>query len=220
MKSPTIALECQLFSQGLVHIAGLDEVGRGAWAGPVVAAAVILPLYKEDSSDSTRRLSIRIIIPEELSGVRDSKLLSPRRREELYDIIIGAALAVGTGVVEPEEIDAKGIIPATHQAMRLAMSELAVAPQYLLIDYLVLPDVETPQQAIVHGDVKCLSIAAASIIAKVHRDRLMVDLDDRYSGYGFARNKGYGTPFHQEALTRLGPSPMHRLSWTPCTRLG
>jgi len=203
---PTLTLEQELLAQGFVHIAGLDEAGRGAWAGPVVAAAVILPLRRKR-------------LPEELQGVRDSKLLSPRRREELFDVIWKRAFSVGIGVVGPEEIDTRGIVPATRQAMRLALARLEAVPQYLLIDYLLLPEVDVPQRAVVHGDARCLSIAAASIIAKVHRDRLMVELDERFPGYGFAQHKGYGTPAHRAALTRLGPSPIHRLTWTPCRRL-
>lgn len=203
---PTLTLEWELLAQGFVHIAGLDEAGRGAWAGPVVAAAVILPLRHKR-------------LPEELQGVCDSKLLSPRRREELFDVIWRRACSVGIGVVEPEEIDTQGIVLATRQAMHLALAGLQTVPQYLLIDYLLLPEVDVPQRAVVHGDAQCLSIAAASIIAKVHRDRLMVELDRRFPGYGFAQHKGYGTPAHRAALARLGPSPIHRLTWTPCQRL-
>ncbi len=204
---PTLTLERRLLAQGFLHIAGLDEAGRGAWAGPVVAAAVILSL---------RRQAVEATLPQELKGIRDSKLLSPHRREELFHVIQEKARAVGVGVVGPEEIDAQGIVPATRQAMRLALAKLEVVPHYLLIDYLPLPEVKVPQQAMAHGDRLCLSIAAASIIAKVHRDRLMVELDAQFSGYGFAQHKGYGTPAHRRALDLLGPSPVHRLSWAPC----
>ena len=208
---PTLALERRLLAQGYLHIAGLDEAGRGAWAGPVVAAAVILPLAHRDS--------IKATLPEELKGVRDSKLLTPRRREELSEVVCDKARAVGVGVVGPEEIDLEGIVPATRRAMRLALDGLEVSPQYLLIDYLLLPQVSIPQWAMAHGDRLCLSIAAASIIAKVHRDRLMGELDVRYPGYGLAQHKGYGTASHRMALERLGPTPIHRLSWAPCRRL-
>jgi ribonuclease HII len=198
-------------AQGFWLVAGLDEAGRGAWAGPVVAAAVILPLRKGQAT--------KVDLPAELNSIRDSKLLSPRRREELFEVVRSTAQAVGVGVVGAEEIDAQRIVPATRQAMRLALASLKPAPQHLLIDYLRLPAVKLPQQAMAHGDALCCSIAAASIIAKVHRDRLMVELDARFPGYGFAQHKGYGTAAHRAALTRLGPSPIHRLSWTPCRGL-
>lgn len=212
---PTLTLERRLWAQGFVYIAGLDEAGRGAWAGPVVAAAVILPLTRKTSPS----FLTEVALSKELKGIRDSKLLSPHKREGLFDVIQQKARAVGVGVVGPEEIDAQGIVPATRQAMRLALAGLEVAPHHLLIDYLPLPEVKVPQQAIAHGDALCLSVAAASIIAKVHRDRLMVELDAKFPGYGFAQNKGYGTPAHQRALSQLGPSPIHRLSWAPCRRL-
>jgi ribonuclease HII len=208
---PTLTLERRLLAQGFPYIPGLDEAGRGAWAGPVVAGAVILPLLREQATE--------VAVPPELQGVRDSKLLSPRRREELFDVIQKRAWAVGVGVVRAEVIDSQGIVPATRQAMRLALASLKIAPQHLLIDYLPLSEVKLPQQAIAHGDALCLSIASASIIAKVHRDRLMVGLDAQFPGYGFAQHKGYGTPAHRTALIRLGPSAIHRLSWAPCRRL-
>ncbi|MEA3345014.1 MAG: ribonuclease HII [Chloroflexota bacterium] len=206
---PTLTRERRLLAHGFRYIAGLDEAGRGAWAGPVVAATVILPL----------RGKIEAGPPEEFRGIRDSKLLSPHRREELFDVIRERARMVGVGVVGPRGIDAQGIVPATRQAMQTALARLEVAPDYLLIDYLPLPEVDVPQKAIAHGDRLCLSIAAASIIAKVHRDRLMVEFDGRFPGYGFAQHKGYGTPAHRRALSQLGPSPIHRLSWAPCRRL-
>jgi len=211
---PTFALERELSAQGYLHIAGLDEAGRGAWAGPVVAAAVILPVDDRDSPSSTKAT-----LAEELKGVRDSKLLSPRRREELLEVIRAKARAVSVGVVGPEDIDLQGIVPATRRAMCLALNGLEVSPDYLLIDYLLLPEVSVPQRAMAHGDRLCLSIAAASIIAKVHRDRLMMELDVRFPGYGLAQHKGYGTIAHRMALARLGPTPIHRLSWAPCRRL-
>lgn len=214
VQRPTLALERRLLAQGYLHIAGLDEAGRGAWAGPVVAAAVILPLDHRDSLSSAQATPA-----EELKGIRDSKLLSPRRREELWEVIQDKAQAVSVGVVESEEIDLQGIVPATRRAMRQAVEGLEVSPHYLLIDYLPLPEVSIPQQAMAHGDRLCLSIAAASIIAKVHRDRLMAELDARFPGYGLAQHKGYGTTFHRMALTRLGPTSIHRLSWAPCLRL-
>jgi ribonuclease HII len=177
----------------------------------VVAAAVILPLLRGQTAE--------VALPGELIPVRDSKLLSPTRREELLGAIQSTALAVGVGMVTAEEIDAQGIVPATRLAMRIALSGLNPAAQHLLIDYLPLPEVELPQKAMAHGDAFCYSIAAASIVAKVHRDHLMVELGARYPEYGFAQHKGYGTPAHRASLTRLGPSPIHRLSWAPCQRL-
>ena len=213
-KWPTLALECELWGQGFLQIAGLDEAGRGAWAGPVVSAAVILPVGHEDSPGPSQAALLA-----DLRGVRDSKLVSPCRREMLFDVIRGKSRAVGVGVVGPEAIDDQGIVPATRRAMRLALARLQVIPQHLLIDYLLLPGVNIPQQALAHGDALCLSIASASIIAKVHRDRLMVELDAQYPGYGLAQRKGYGTARHRRALARLGPCRAHRLSWAPCREL-
>jgi len=211
---PTLALENELLAQGYQYVAGLDEAGRGAWAGPVVAAAVILPLDRGIWPGA-----IHTRLEEELRGVRDSKLLSPRRREELLEVVQDKARAVGVGVVGPEEIDRRGIVPATRRAMHLALDRLGIPPHYLLIDYVRLPEVSIPQRAMAHGDRLCLSIAAASIVAKVHRDRLMRELDVCFRGYGLAQHKGYGTICHRMALARLGPTPIHRLTWAPCRRL-
>ncbi len=202
VQQPDLGEEMALYAEGYRHIAGLDEAGRGSWAGPVVAGAVILPIDQPELSQA-------------LKGVRDSKQLTPRQRERLYPIIESAALAVGVGIVPPEKIDEVGIVPATRQAMELAIAQLNPLPDFLLIDYLKLPELPIPQKGITSGDALSLSIAAASIVAKVSRDRLMVELDARYPGYGFARHKGYGTPQHRESLFRLGPSPVHRLSYAP-----
>ena len=199
---PSLAEEMALCAQGYRLIAGLDEAGRGAWAGPVVAAAVILPL------DRPR-------LAEELAGVRDSKQLTPGKRERLYRVIEEVALSVGLGIVPPDAIDEIGIVPATRLAMREAIAQLSPVPDFLLVDFLRLPALSIPQKSITGGDALCLSIAAASIVAKVRRDRLMVELDARYPGYGFARHKGYGTQEHRQALAHLGPSPVHRLSFAP-----
>jgi len=218
VQKPNLREEMALYAEGYRHIAGLDEAGRGSWAGPVVAGAVILPIVRPDlsqepvlseaSPESCRRI-------EGLEGVRDSKQLTPRQRERQYGIIKSAALAVGVGIVPPEEIDEIGIVPATRQAMGLAIAQLAPPPDFLLVDYLSLPELSASQKSITRGDALSLSIAAASIVAKVTRDRLMVELDARYPGYGFARHKGYGTPQHRESLARLGLSPIHRLSFAP-----
>ena len=210
VQQPDLREEMTLYAEGYRHIAGLDEAGLGSWAGPVVAGAVILPIVRPDLSQEPV-----LSIVEGLEGVRDSKQLTPRQRERLYGIIESAALAVGVGIVPPDQIDELGIVPATRQAMGLAIAQLNPPPDFLLVDYLNLPELSIPQKSITRGDALSLSIAAASIVAKVTRDRLMVELDARYPGYGFARHKGYGTPQHRESLVRLGPSPIHRLSYAP-----
>ncbi|MCL0089643.1 ribonuclease HII [Dehalococcoidia bacterium] len=206
-QSPSFIEEERLWQQGYRLVAGIDEVGRGPLAGPVVAAAVIL------SPES--RLSW-------LHQVRDSKRLAPRKREFLSSCIQGEALAVGVGVVPPETIDACGIVAATRLAMRLAVEKLAQplssqgqAPDFLLIDWITMPELDIPQRSITRGDNFSRSIAAASIVAKVHRDRLMMEYDSLYSGYGFARNKGYPTIEHLAKLRRLGCCPIHRASFAP-----
>jgi ribonuclease HII len=204
---PRLTFERRWWRQGYQRVAGLDEVGRGAWAGPVVAAAVILP-------PDQPRLSAA------LRGVTDSKQLTPRQRERLAEVIGSAALAVGVGGAGAGEVDRDGLIAATRAAMERAIALLAVPPDALLVDALDLaPVVPLPQQAIVYGDSRSLSIAAASIIAKVARDRWMVGLDARYPGYGFARHKGYGTAGHCAALAQLGVSHAHRRSYAPIARL-
>jgi len=195
---PSLAEERVLEAQGYQHIAGVDEVGRGALAGPVVAAAVILPL---DIGAPWRGL------------VRDSKQLSPARREFLFPHIRAIAIAVGVGSVAPEVVDAQGIVKATQLAMKQAIDQLAPPPETLLIDYVHLPEVKLPQKGLTHGDRRCFSIACASIIAKVTRDRLMTELDETYPGYGLARHKGYGTREHFTCLYQRGPSPIHRRSF-------
>jgi len=199
---PTLTYERRFWASGYRLVAGLDEAGRGALAGPVVAAAVIL-------SPNGRHEALLA------AGVRDSKQLTPLEREELFDLICEQAEGWGVGIVAAEEIDRLGIVAATRRAMGLALRQLSMPPEALLIDHLNLPDQPLPQQAISHGDQLSLSIAAASIIAKVSRDRMLVAYDSRYPGYGFARHKGYGTPAHRAALMRLGPCPLHRRSFRP-----
>jgi ribonuclease HII len=194
--------ERELWAAGYHWLAGLDEVGRGAWAGPVVAAAVVLPAERND-------------IDSVLCGVRDSKALTPRQREALFPLIYRTALGVGVGMASSRFIDRWGIVPATRQAMAMAVRNLPLEPHYLLIDALKLPDVQLPQRGLIKGDTHVLSIAAASIVAKVFRDRLMVALAGRYCDYGFAAHKGYGTAAHRAALQRLGPCPEHRMSFAP-----
>ena len=197
---PSLVEERKLEAQGYRLIAGIDEVGRGALAGPVTAAAIILPRHLRKPW---------------LNQVKDSKQLSPTKRELLFHHLHEVAIGIGIGMVQPEVIDAYGIIKATRLAMKLAIDQLSPPPESLLIDYMSIPEVKLPQQGITNGDGLCLSIACASIIAKVARDRLMIALDTTYPGYGLAHHKGYGTREHIACLHRLGPSPIHRRSFKP-----
>ncbi len=197
---PSFAEERILEAQGYRYIAGIDEVGRGALAGPVAAAAVILPLRIKAGW---------------LKLVRDSKQLSPEKREVLSLHIHRVAVSIGIGMVSSEVIDKCGIVKATHLAMRLAIKQLSPPAETLLIDYLSLPGVKLPQKGVTDGDSLCISIACASIVAKVARDRLMVEMDKTYYGYGLAQHKGYGTGEHLACLQRLGPCPIHRQSFSP-----
>lgn len=181
--------------QHCTYICGIDEAGRGPLAGPVVAGAVVLPENCQ------------------ILYLNDSKQLSAKKREELYDIIREKAVCTGTGVVGPERIDEINILQATYEAMRQALRGLSVSPDVLLNDAVTIPGVNICQVPIIKGDAKSVSIAAASIVAKVTRDRMMVEYDRLYPGYGFAANKGYGSGMHLEALKRLGPSPIHRRSF-------
>ena len=197
--APDFSFESALWAQGVNVVAGIDEAGRGALAGPVAAAAIIFP-------------------PEPglclaLTGVRDSKVMSPAQRGEWASRLPGLALAYAVGYASNLEIDALGILPATCLAVERALAGLAQTPQHLLIDYLVLPGCPTPQTPLVKGDARSLSIAAASILAKVARDDCLRQLDTAFPGYGFARHKGYGTAAHRKALSDLGPSPVHRRSF-------
>ncbi|MEJ2748729.1 MAG: ribonuclease HII [Anaerolineae bacterium] len=207
MTTPTLDLENSIAAKhGFAHIAGLDEAGRGALAGPVVAAAVILPLDDAAAIQS-------------LHGVNDSKRLTARQREALFDPIMQHAVAYGIAAVAADIVDEIGILPATRQAMRTAVSQLTPAAQYLLIDGRIrLKTLPTPQQSIIRGDSASLSIAAASILAKVTRDRLLIEWDVQFPQYGFARHKGYGTPQHLAALEQHGPCPLHRHSFAPIKR--
>ncbi len=195
---PTFREENILQKQGYKFVAGIDEVGRGCLAGPVAAAAVILhPGYKTGW----------------LKQIRDSKKLTADKREYLSVEIRKAAVAVGIGFVSAEEIDNHGIVRATRQAMKKAIGQLSPSADSLLIDYFRLPDIELPQKGVLDGDSLCISIACASIIAKVARDHLMVELDGTYPGYRFANHKGYGTKEHRSCLEKLGLSPIHRHSF-------
>jgi ribonuclease HII len=212
---PTLLEEMALFEQGYCFVAGLDEAGRGCLAGPVVAAAVILPLSALDAAKEadTTGIATRLV------GVNDSKQLSEAMRERLYAVIMQHALSVGVGIGPVEVIDERNILQATKYAMRLALKQLAPAPQALLLDALLLPDITLPQRSIIKGDARCLSIAAASIIAKVTRDHLMVQLHAQHPEYGFDQHKGYGTPAHLAALQQYGATPHHRRSFAPVREL-
>lgn len=191
-------LEKKALRLGYQYIAGVDEAGRGPLAGPIVACAV------------------RLAHP--VDGIDDSKCLSVRKREALYDILISGEHDVGIAIVDNTEIDKLGIQQANYQAMLSAISKLTRYPDLVLVDGYQLPGVACNAWRVVHGDKLSASIGAASIIAKVTRDRIMEDLDKQYPGYGFAKHKGYGTKEHLLAIARLGPSPVHRLSFAPFTQ--
>ena len=201
---PTLAEENSLHTQGYRLIAGIDEVGRGALAGPVVAAAVILPQPADFPW---------------LSEVRDSKEISPIKRACLSKNIKAEATAIGIGIVEHNTIDSIGILKATRVAMQQAIVRLIYTPDFLLIDALRLPQLRIAQKNIIKGDKHCTSIACASIIAKVARDQLMAEFDQAHPGYGFANHKGYGTKQHLSCLQQLGYSPIHRHSFSPVKEL-
>lgn len=177
------------------YICGIDEVGRGPFAGPVVACAVVLP---KDCN---------------ILYVNDSKKLSEKKREELYDIIMKEAIAVGIGIRDNERIDEINILEATYEAMQDAVKNLSVTPDVLLNDAVTIPKIDIKQVPIIKGDAKSISIASASIVAKVTRDRMMYEYDKIFPGYDFASNKGYGTAKHIEGLKTLGPTPIHRKSF-------
>ncbi len=192
--------EERLWSAGYSAVAGIDEAGRGPIAGPVVAGAAVF-------SGAIKGAWTGL--------VRDSKRLTPSQRETVLPRLVEAAAAVSTGTASAEEIDRIGIAPAVRLAMVRALDNLSVSPDFLLLDAFPLPDSDIPQKAIVRGDALCTSIAAASIAAKVERDRLMRELDHEYPGYGFARHKGYCTPAHVAALESLGPCRVHRITFAP-----
>jgi ribonuclease HII len=205
-ENPNLHFEKGLLGAECVCIAGVDEAGRGAWAGPILAAAVVLPLERDD-------------LQQLLHGVRDSKQMTPAQRERWFADIRQVCMSVGVGRTSSRELDALGMIAATRLAMKRALSDLEVLPDHLLIDYVALPEVLIPQSVLKFGDTISLSIAAASVIAKVTRDQTMITLDETYPGYGFASHKGYGTPQHQLALSLLGPCPEHRRSFSPVAAL-
>jgi ribonuclease HII len=203
-QKPSFAEEKLLQEQGYRYIAGVDEVGRGALMGPVMAAAVILP----ESFKARWK-----------SRVRDSKQLTPETREYLFDYILEASISYGIGSCPNGKIDEVGIARATCLAMMEAVAQLNPPPEFLLIDYVKLTELSLPQKGIKHGDSLVFSIACASIIAKVTRDRLVVEMDKDYPGYGFALHKGYGTEEHLKCLREKGPCPLHRRSFSPVGEL-
>ena len=196
MERDLLAYEKKLYKKNITLIAGVDEVGRGPLVGPVVAAAVILPKnYK-------------------LEGLDDSKKLTEKKREKLYPIIMKDAIAVGIGEVSAKEIDEINIYEASRKAMMKAIDNLKIKPEYILVDAMPL-FTEIPFNAIIHGDALSLSIAAASVIAKVTRDKMMIDLDEKYPMYGFKKHKGYPTKLHLENLKKYGPLENYRFTYGP-----
>jgi ribonuclease HII len=198
-EAPDLSFEQDFWRYGLLRIGGIDEAGRGALAGPVAAAVVILP---PDSA-----------LPQTLSGVRDSKQMTPLQRARWAEVIQAESMAWNVAYASAAEIDVLGILPATRLAAQRALDGLSSPPQHLLLDYLFLPDCSLPQTALVKGDQRSLSIAAASVLAKTARDSLMCALDDEYPGYGFSQHKGYGTLRHRQLIQRLGPCAVHRRSF-------
>ncbi|GBD26786.1 Ribonuclease HII [bacterium HR30] len=196
-----LQLERRLWAEGLKLVGGCDEVGVGPLAGPLVAAVVVIP-------------------PDiDVEGIDDSKKLSPQQRERLARSLEETALAIGLGVVEAEEVDRLNVLRAALEAMRRAVAALPFRPDHLIVDARTIPEIDIPQTAIVDGDAKSYAVAAASIVAKVTRDRLMCQWHEHYPQYGFDRNMGYGTPEHLRALARYGPCPLHRRSFAPVRQL-
>jgi ribonuclease HII len=198
---PTLDIERSLWANGALWIAGIDEAGRGALAGPVVTAAIILPQIKHFTL--------------ELRGVRDSKKMTAAQRESWSTTIRSKAVTFGIGLASSREIDTIGILPATKLAAQRAIDQLSIVPDHLLLDHFQMPDMSIPQTSIPKGDAISLSIAAASVLAKTARDTILCRLDLKYPGYGFADHKGYGTALHRDAIIALGPKPVHRMSFAP-----
>jgi ribonuclease HII len=200
-KAPHLRHESALWANGLLWIAGIDEAGRGSLAGPVAAAAVILPQLPD--------LKLTLI------GVRDSKKMTSKQRQVWAKVIRSIAVTYAVGLASSQEIDMLGILPATRLAASRAIGSLDVCPDCLLLDYINLPGVSLPQVSLVKGDMRSLSIAAASVLAKTTRDAILVELDRHYPGFGFAIHKGYATEAHRKAIQSLGPSPIHRKTFAP-----
>lgn len=200
-ENPHIDFEKALWSHGLRLVAGLDEAGRGAWAGPVAAAAVVLPAHD--------------LIESQLFGVRDSKQLAPAKRHHLAGLIKERAAFWAVSWADNLEIDAMGILHATRLAMMRALANLNCEPEHLLVDALFLPDISCGQTALIKGDRRSLSIAAASILAKTARDALMIDMGTAFACFSFDKHKGYGTRLHQTELAGAGPCDAHRMTFRP-----
>ena len=198
--TPTYDEEARLLSEGLSLVAGVDEVGRGPLAGPVLAGVVVLPPRPQGAW---------------VSLIRDSKQITAQQREAALGHLQKEALGLATGACSAQEVDALGIVAATRLAMHRAIESLALRPGFLILDAVSLPEVDIPQKSIIRGDASCLSVAAASIVAKVTRDRLMAEQDAVHPGYGFGRHKGYGTRHHLDRLGALGPCPIHRYTFSP-----
>lgn len=196
-----LKFEKELYQQGITLIGGVDEVGRGPLVGPVVAACVILPVNYE------------------LEGLDDSKKISEKKRDKLYDIIMEDAISVGVGIVGPEKIDEINILEASRLAMKLAIENMDVKPEFVLSDAMKLTNIDIPYKDIIHGDALSLSIAAGSVIAKVTRDRMMYDLDKEYPEYEFAKHKGYPTKAHLEKIKEYGVLKNYRFTYKPVSDL-
>jgi ribonuclease HII len=199
--SPNLKYERELWKARIVYVAGVDEAGRGALAGPIAAGVVTLPKTKE-------LLGI-------FQGVKDSKQLTPKARANWLGVIEDTALSCQVGFASAAEIDELGIMPATRLAARRALEKTTPVPQHLLIDWISIPETGLPETSLAKGDARSLSIACASIAAKVRRDEILFELDDTYPGYGFAGHKGYGTAKHLRAIREFGPCPIHRRSFSP-----
>lgn len=205
---PDFSREADLQKKGYLNIAGVDEAGRGPWAGPVVAGAVIF--------ENDEKLIAELIA----AGIRDSKKISEKKREKLYDFIIQNSRAWGVGIVSEKIIDEINILNATKLAMKLALEKMSVKPDFLLIDGNgILQDFPARQMAVPRADQTILSVSAASILAKVTRDRILIQFEEKYPGYGFSKHKGYGTQMHMDALINLGPCEIHRRSFAPIKKL-
>lgn len=198
---PDLSIEMEYWNRGISKVVGVDEAGRGAWAGPVYAGAVIFP--PDQSLLST------------LSGINDSKKLTAEERDDCAVLIKRYAMAWGTGMASSQEIDELGILPATLLAMNRAITGLAIIPEHIIVDYISRPIFSQKQTALIKGDARSMTIAAASILAKTERDSLMVSLSKEFPGYGLERHKGYGTLFHRECLERMGATAIHRKSYHP-----
>lgn len=197
IRKPNLKLEKELQHEGHLIVAGVDEAGRGSWAGPVVAAAVVLPFLNR------------------YYNINDSKKLTAKQREKILNKILEIAAAIGIGIVENNELDSMGVGQATYLAMRRAVNNLSISPSFVLVDGFKVGFSEIPSRGILDGDSKSVSIAAASIVAKVARDRLMDEIHQVVPEYGFNTNKGYGTAFHQSQIKKVGISKWHRISFRP-----